>query len=61
MLVVVGAHGIAQAGARIANVLNALPKSAHPGAKATLAEIWQAEDKDHAAAAAAYAMDYGAE
>ena len=30
------------------NVLAALPKSAHPGAKAALAEISQAEDKDHA-------------
>ena len=45
---------------KIANVLNALPKSAHPGAKAALAEIWQAEDKDHAAAAAkAFADQYG--
>ena len=34
------------------NVLAALPKSAHPGAKAALAEIWGAEDKDHALAAA---------
>ncbi len=32
----------------IANVLAALPKSAHPGAKAALTEIWNAEDKDHA-------------
>jgi len=30
------------------NVLSALPKSAHPGAKKALAEIWSAEDKDHA-------------
>jgi transposase-like protein len=46
---------------KIANVLNALPKSAQPGAKSALAEIWQAEDKDHAAvAAAAFAADYGA-
>jgi putative transposase len=30
------------------NVLSALPKSAHPGAKKALAEIWNAEDKDHA-------------
>jgi len=29
-------------------VLGALPKSAHPGAKKALAEIWNAEDKDHA-------------
>jgi Transposase, Mutator family len=34
------------------NVLAALPKSAHPGAKAALAEIFNAEDKDHAVAAA---------
>jgi transposase-like protein len=46
---------------KIANVLAALPKSAHPGAKAALAEIWNAEDKDHALAAAkAFAGDYGA-
>ena len=45
---------------KIANVLNALPKSAQPGAKAALAEIWNAEDKDHAQAAAkAFAADYG--
>src|SRR4051794_5443339 len=46
---------------KIANVLNALPKSAQPGAKAALAEIWQAEDKAHAQAAAkAFAAEYGA-
>ena len=46
---------------KIANVLNALPKSAQPGAKAALAEIWNAEDKDHARKAAkAFAADYGA-
>jgi transposase-like protein len=33
-------------------VLAALPRSAHPGAKKALAEIWGAEDKDHARAAA---------
>jgi transposase-like protein len=33
---------------KIANVLGALPKSAHPGAKKALAEIWNAENKDHA-------------
>ena len=33
-----------------ANVLAALPKSAHPGAKKALAEIWGAEDKEHALA-----------
>ena len=43
------------------NVLAALPKSAHPGAKKALAEITHAEDKDHALAAAkAFAADYGA-
>jgi transposase-like protein len=43
------------------NVLAALPKSAHPGAKAALAEISQAEDKDHAVKAAkAFADLYGA-
>jgi transposase-like protein len=31
-----------------ANVLAALPKSAHPAAKKALAEIWGAEDKTHA-------------
>jgi transposase-like protein len=35
-----------------ANVLSALPRSAHPGAKAALAEIWGAEDKTHAQLAA---------
>jgi putative transposase len=46
---------------KIGNVLAALPKSAHPGAKKALAEIYNAEDKDHAAAAAkAFAADYGA-
>jgi transposase-like protein len=33
---------------KIANVLGALPKSAHPGAKKALAEIWNAEDRAHA-------------
>ena len=33
---------------KIANVLGALPKSAHPGAKEALAEIWNAEDKRYA-------------
>src|SRR2546430_6252167 len=37
---------------KAANVLAALPKSAHPGAKKALAEIWNAEDKPHALAAA---------
>ena len=45
---------------KIANVLNCLPKSAQPGAKAALAQIWNAEDKDHATAAVkAFAADYG--
>ena len=35
---------------KTANVLAALPKSAHPGAKKALAEIWGAEDKPHALA-----------
>jgi transposase-like protein len=44
-----------------ANVLNALPKSAQPGAKAALAEIYNAEDREHALTAArAFAADYGA-
>lgn len=43
-----------------ANVLAALPKSAHPGAKNALAEIWGAEDKTHALAAVkAFADAYG--
>ena len=36
---------------KISNVLGALPKSAHPAAKKHLAEIWNAEDKEHAQAA----------
>lgn len=41
-----------------------MPKSAHPAAKKALAEIWNAEDKDHALAAvkqfqAAYAAEFG--
>jgi transposase-like protein len=43
------------------NVLAALPKSAHPGAKKALAEIWGAEDKQHALAAArSFEAAYGA-
>lgn len=34
------------------NVLAAMPKSAHPGAKKALAEIWGAENKTHAHGAA---------
>jgi len=46
---------------KTANVLAALPKSAHPGAKKALAEIWGAEDKDHALAAVkAFEGAYGA-
>jgi transposase-like protein len=46
---------------KIANVLAALPKSAHPGAKKALAEIWNAEDKRHARdAVKAFAAAYGA-
>lgn len=44
-----------------ANVLDALPKSAQPSAKAALAEIWGAEDIDHARSAlAGFAKQYGA-
>jgi transposase-like protein len=46
---------------KIGNVLSALPKSAHPGAKKALAEIWNAEDKRHAlAAVTAFDAAYGA-
>jgi len=46
---------------KIANVLAALPKSAHPGAKKAMAEIWNAEDRDHARrAVAAFKLAYGA-
>jgi transposase-like protein len=46
---------------KIANVLGALPKSAHPGAKKALAEIWNAEDKARARAAVkAFDAAYGA-
>ncbi len=45
----------------LGNVLAALPKSAHPGAKTALAEIYNAEDREHAIAAAkAFADLYGA-
>jgi transposase-like protein len=45
---------------KIADVLAALPKSAHPGAKKALAEIYNAENRDRAAKAArAFAADYG--
>ena len=46
---------------KIGNVLAALPKSAHPGAKKALAEIWNAEDKRHARhAVTAFEAAYGA-
>jgi putative transposase len=46
---------------KIGNVLAALPKSAPPGAKEALAEIWNAQDKQHAQAAArAFVAEYGA-
>jgi transposase-like protein len=46
---------------KTANVLDALPKSAQPAAKAALAEIWNAEDKEHAQdAVKAFATAYGA-
>ena len=46
---------------KIGNVLAALPNSAHPGAKKALAEIWNAEDRDHARrAVAAFKLAYGA-
>ena len=46
---------------KIANILAALPKSAHPGAKKALAEIWNAEDRRHALdAVAGFKTTYGA-
>jgi transposase-like protein len=46
---------------KIANVLAALPRSAHPGAKKALAEIWNAEDRRHALdAVTAFDAAYGA-
>jgi transposase-like protein len=46
---------------KVANVLSALPKSAHPTAKRMLAEIRDAEDRDHATRAAdAFAREFGA-
>jgi transposase-like protein len=46
---------------KIANVLSALPMSAHPSAKRALAEIWNAEDREHARrAVAAFKLAYGA-
>src|SRR5947208_7795398 len=46
---------------KIANILGALPKSAHPGAKKALAEVWNPEDRQHALdAVKAFAAAYGA-
>jgi transposase-like protein len=46
---------------KAANVLNALPKSAQPAARKALAEIRDAEDRDHALAAIeAFKRDYQA-
>lgn len=46
---------------KIANVLGAMPKSAHPAAKKHLAEIWNAEDREHAERAAKeFQTTYGA-
>ena len=62
----IDAHGgeVDEKGYRLvvsSNVLAALPKSAHPGAKAALAEIYNAEDRDHALnAVKAFEADYGA-
>ncbi len=46
---------------KVANVLSALPKSAHPSARKALAEIRDAEDRAHAEAAiTAFADGFGA-
>ena len=46
---------------KVANVLSALPKSAQPGARRALAEIRDAQDREHAVRAAdAFAHEYGA-
>jgi transposase-like protein len=46
---------------KVANVLNALPASVQPAARRALAEIRDAEDRDHALAAiTAFERDYGA-
>jgi len=45
---------------KMGNVLNALPKSAQPGAKTALAQIYNAEDREHAVqAATAFEAAYG--
>jgi putative transposase len=46
---------------KVANVLNALPKSVQPAARRAMAEIRDAEDRDHAQAAIkAFERDYQA-
>jgi len=46
---------------KVANILNALPKSAQPTARRMLAEIRDAEDRDHAVRAVdAFAHEFGA-
>jgi transposase-like protein len=45
---------------KIANVLGALPKSAHPGAKKAVAEIWNAEDRRALDAVTRFKAAYGA-
>ncbi|HET6920653.1 MAG TPA: IS256 family transposase [Jiangellaceae bacterium] len=46
---------------KVANVLNAMPKSAQPTARRMLAEIRDAEDREHAVRAVdAFAHEYGA-
>jgi len=46
---------------KVANCLSALPKSAHPSARRALAEIRDAEDREHAQAAIkTFASDFGA-
>ncbi|MGW1365437.1 IS256 family transposase, partial [Streptomyces chartreusis] len=45
---------------KTANVLNTLPTSAHPGARKALQDIYNAEDREHAArAVAAFDKTYG--
>ena len=45
---------------KVANVLAALPKSQHPSARRMLAEIRDAQDREHATRAAdAFAREYG--
>ena len=55
------ASSIHVAAHKVANVLAALPKSQHPSARRMLAEIRDAEDRDHAVTAAhAFAHHFGA-